>query len=77
MVGETVSLDCIDTTETATSVQWLNSTGHVLASSTTLSVSLNINPITDVHHGMRYTCRIHAEDLMTDLIFTVIILGKV
>lgn len=74
-VGESVSLYCADTFGSANLVQWLDSAGTVLASSST-SVTLNINLITDRHHGAEYTCRIQSFGSNRDLNYTSIVLSE-
>ena len=74
-VGESVSLHCTDTFGSANLVQWLDSHGTVLTSSST-SVTLNINLITDRHHGAEYTCRIHSFGSTRDLNYTSIVLSE-
>lgn len=73
--GEAVNLNCVDTTGSANLVQWLNSTGVVLTSGST-AATLSINVVTDRHHGLRYTCRIHSSGSSRDLNYTIIVLSK-
>ena len=74
-IGEAVNLNCADTTGSANLVQWLNSTGMVLTFSST-SVTLTISLLTDEHHGIEYTCRIHSSGVLSDLNYTIIVLSK-
>ena len=74
-VGESVGLYCADTFGSSNLVQWLDSAGTVLASSST-SVTLNINLITDRYNGAEYTCRIHSFGSTRDLNYTIIVLSE-
>ena len=74
-VGESVSISCADTTGSAILVQWLNSAGRVLTSGSG-SVTLTINLITDRHHGLEYTCRIHSLGVTRDLNYTIFVLSE-
>ncbi len=75
-VGETVAISCVDTTGSTNLVQWLNSTGSVLMFGST-SITLTIGTITDRHHGLEYTCRIHLTSEVTqDLNYTIFILSE-
>lgn len=74
--GEAVSINCIDISGIANLVQWINSTGTVLTSSSSAAVILTIASITDQHHGNNYICRIHSSGVTRDLNYTIIVLGK-
>lgn len=74
--GEAVSINCIDSSGTANLVQWINSTGTVLTSSSSTAVTLTIASVTDQHHGNDYVCRIHSPGVARDLNYTIIVLGK-
>lgn len=74
-VGESVRLYCADTFGSANLLQWLDSAGTVLTSSST-SVTLNINLITDRHDGAVYTCRVHSFGSTRDLNYTSIVLSE-
>lgn len=74
--GEAVSINCIDNSGTANLVQWINSTGTVLTSSSSTAVTLSIASVTDQHHGTDYVCRIHSSGVTRDLNYTIIVLGE-
>ena len=74
--GEGVNINCVDSSGTADLMQWLNSTGTVLASSLSTSVTLTINSITDQHHGLNYVCRIHSPGVIRDLNHEIIVLSE-
>lgn len=75
-VGEAVNLNCVDTSGSENLVQWLNSTGTVLTFGMA-SVTLTINLITDRHHALQYTCRVHSSSGVTqDLNYTFIVLSE-
>ncbi len=74
-VGESVSINCADTTGSTNLVQWLNSTGTVLSFGSA-SITLTINLVTDRHHGLEYICRIHSSGNTRDLNYTIIVLSK-
>ena len=74
--GEAVSINCIDSSGTANLVQWINSTGIVLTSSSSMAVTLTIASVTDQHHSNDYICRIHSSGVTHDLNYTIIVLGK-
>jgi hypothetical protein len=74
--GEAVSITCIDSSGIANLVQWINSTGTVLTSSSSTAVTLTIASVTDQHHGNDYICRIHSSGVTRDLNYTIVILGK-
>lgn len=77
-VGEAVTINCADTTGSSNLVQWLNSTDSetVLTSSSTSSVTLTINTVTDRHHGRKYICRIQSPGDSRDIHYTIIILSE-
>ena len=72
-IGESVTLNCADTTGSAELVQWVTETRTTSGAS---SVSLVISSITDQHHRAQYTCRIQFPELVQDLTYTIIVLGK-
>ena len=74
--GEAVNINCVDTSGRADLVQWINSTGTVLTSSLSTSVTLTINSITDQHQGLDYICRIRSSGVTRDLNYTFIVLSK-
>ena len=74
-VGESLRLYCTDIFGSANLVQWLDSTGTVLASSSS-AVTLNINLITDRHNGLEYTCRIQSFGSSRDLNYTSIVISE-
>ena len=76
-IGEEVNVNCVDASNTAEQVEWLNSTGTVLIFSLSSTVTLNIDIITDEHHGLTYTCRIRASDheIVHDINYNIIVLG--
>ena len=74
--GESVSINCIDSSGIANLVQWINSTGTVLTSSSSAAVMLTIASVTDQRHGNNYICRIHSSGVTRDLNYTIIVLGK-
>ena len=76
-IGEEVNINCVDTSNTAEQVEWLNSTGTVLISSLSSTVTLNIDTITDEHHGRTYTCRIRSSETVHDINYSIIVLGMV
>ena len=76
-IGEEVNINCVDTSNTAEQVEWLNSTGTVLISSLSSTVTLNIDTITDEHHGHTYTCRIRSSETVHDINYSIIVLGMV
>ena len=75
-VGEEVNINCVDTSKTADQVEWLNSTGTVLIFSLSSTVTLNIDMITDEHHGLIYTCRIRSLGIVHDINYNIIVLGE-
>lgn len=76
-IGEEVNINCVDTSNTAEQVEWLNSTGTVLIFSLSSTVTLNIDTITDKHHNLTYTCRIRASETVHDINYDIIVLGIV
>lgn len=75
-VGEEVNVNCVDTSKTADRVEWLNSTETVLIFSLSSTVTLNINMITDEHHGRIYTCRIRSSGVEHDINYYIIALRE-
>ena len=76
-IGEEVNINCVDTSNTAEQVEWLNSTGTVLISSLSSTVTLNIDTIMDEYHGRTYTCRIHSSETVHDINYNIIVLGMI
>ena len=72
-----MNINCVDTSNTAEQVEWLNSTGTVLIFSLSSTVTLNIDTITDEHHGLTYTCRIRSmtSETIHDINYNIIVLG--
>lgn len=75
-IGEEVNINCVDTSKTADQVEWLNSTGTVLIFSLSSTVTLNIDMITDEHHGLFYTCRIRSSAIVHSINYNIIVLGE-
>ena len=75
-IGEEVNINCVDTSETSEQVEWLNSTGSVLIFSLSSTVTLNIDTITDEHHGLTYTCRIRSSENINDIRYSIFVLGE-
>lgn len=76
-IGEEVNINCVDTSNSAEQVEWLNSTGTVLIFSLSSTVTLNIDAITDEHHGLTYTCRIRSSETVHDINYNIIVLGMI
>jgi len=73
-IGDSVTLNCADTSGSATMVQWLNSAGTVVNSATTAtSLTLSLN---DQHHESEYICRVYMSGVMVDLNYTIFVLSK-
>ena len=75
-VGESVSLNCVDTSGTASLVQWLNSSTGAVLSSGSSAATLSFSTVTDTHHGLQYVCRVHSSGVARDSNYTIIVLGK-
>lgn len=73
-VGEAVSINCAPTSEMASLVLWLNSTGELISFGLR-SATLTIGHMTDKHHGLEYTCRIVSGSIR-DLNYTLTILSE-
>ncbi len=74
-IGDSVTLNCADTSGSTSMVQWLNSAGTVLNSATT-TTALTFSTLTDQNHETTYTCRVHSSGTITDLSYTIIILSE-
>ena len=74
-IGDSVTLNCADTSGSAAMVQWLNSAGTVVNSATT-TTSLTFSTLSDQQHESVYTCRVLMSGVMEDLNYTVLVLSK-
>ena len=74
--GDSVSINCVDSSGMADQLQWVDPAGSVLTTSSSTSVTLAWSSITDQHHGVDYVCRIRTLGVTQDFNYTLIILSK-
>ena len=74
-IGNSVTLNCADTSGSAAMVQWLNSAGTVINLATT-STPLTFSTLSDQQHESVFTCRALLSGVMEDLNYTILVLSK-
>ena len=70
-VGQAVGISC-----SGQNPEWLDSNGDLIAFGSSTSAVLTINPVTDAHHGVVYTCRFNYVNGTELRNYTVIAVGK-
>ena len=74
--GQSVNISCIDSNGTADLLQWIDPMGAVLTSSSSTSVTLTFNSISDQQHGLDYICRTRSAGVTQDFNYTIIVLSE-
>lgn len=74
--GESVNINCVDSSGMANQLQWIDPLGTVLTTSSSAVVTLSVSAITDQYHGLDYICRMRLSGETHDTNYTFIVLSE-